>query len=70
MNNEYITIYKDKNGEWKLKVSAMIRDLDFHEIEKMRSIIITAIYIVEDMWRREKKKENISTLHLIASTPN
>ena len=58
MTKEYITIYKNKNGEWDFGVSAMIGDLDFSEIEKMRSTIITAIYVAEDMWRRKQEEKD------------
>ena len=43
MSKDYITIYKDKNGEWDFGVSTMVGELDFPEIKKMRSIIITEI---------------------------
>ena len=54
---KYITIGKDTNGEWDFEVSAMVETLDFSEIKKMRSMIITAIYVVEDIWRREQNKK-------------
>ncbi len=60
MENEFITIKKDKNGEWDFSVSGAIGSLSIDEIEKMRSMTITAIYIAEDMWHREQnnKPEN------------
>ena len=58
MKKEYITISKNKNGEWDFEVSAMVGDLDYPDIEEMRSMIITAIYVTENMWRRKQETKN------------
>lgn len=57
MEKEYITIYKDKNGEWDFDVSGLVSDIKHEEVREFRSIIITAIYIAEDMLRRKWKQE-------------
>lgn len=56
MNKDYITICKDKNGEWDFRVSGLMAEVSKDEINELRSIIITAIYIAEDMWRRGQEK--------------
>lgn len=57
MNKEYITIYKDKNGEWDFGVSGLVSEIKNEEVREFRSIIITAIYIAEDMLRRKCEQE-------------
>lgn len=57
MKKEYITIYKDKNGEWDFGVSGLVSEIKKDEVREFRSIIITAIYIAEDMLRRKWEQE-------------
>ena len=56
METEYIRIYKDKNGEFDFGVSGNMCKIKKEEIQKLRSIIITAVYVAEDMMRREWDK--------------
>ena len=57
MKKEYITIYKDKNGEWDFGVSGLVSEIKKEEVKEFRSIIITAIYVAEDMLRRKWEEE-------------
>ncbi len=52
MKREIITIGFDKNGEADFGIRADIEQLSLEELKELREIIIVAIYIAEDMWRR------------------
>ena len=45
-----LRIYQDKNGEIDFGVSN-IKDWDIAKQKEIRSMIITAIYVLEDLWR-------------------
>ena len=47
-----------KYGGYEFGVRADIVELSFEEMQKFRAMIIAAIGTMEDMWRREKDKEN------------
>lgn len=51
-----LTIEKEK-WEWDFWISWPF-DFDYKEMKEIRSIIMTAIYVLEDSWRREQDKAN------------
>jgi len=53
----YIKIFKNKNGEWDFGVSGLCATIKREELSDFRSITVTAIYVAEDMWRRQLEKE-------------
>jgi len=55
MDKTYLKIYKDKNGEIDFGISG-IEAWDYEKQKEIRSMIIAAIYILEDMWRRRRDK--------------
>lgn len=57
MNEEttYLRIYKDKNSEIDFGISN-IEGWDYEKQKEIRSMLITAIYILEDHWRSERDK--------------
>ena len=52
MKKEYIKIIKEK-GEFDFEVSANIEELTFEEYEELKSMLITAIGTMEQMWRNK-----------------
>ena len=52
MKTEYIKIIKEK-GEFDFEVSASIEELTFEEYEELKSMLITAIGTMEQMWRNK-----------------
>uniref|UniRef100_A0A6H1ZTH5 Uncharacterized protein n=1 Tax=viral metagenome TaxID=1070528 RepID=A0A6H1ZTH5_9ZZZZ len=53
----YLRIYKDKNGEIDFGISA-IEGWEYETQKEIRSMLITAIYILEDLWRAEREKKS------------
>lgn len=49
----YLKIYKDKNGEIDFGISN-IEDWEYEKQKEIRSMLITAIYVLESMWRGKK----------------
>ena len=54
---ELITIGFDKNGEADFGVNCSFEELTLDQLNKIRAMIPVAIYIAEDMWRRENKEQ-------------
>ena len=52
----YLKIYKDKNGEIDFGISN-IEGWDYEKQKEIRSILITAIYVLEDQWRSKRDKQ-------------
>ena len=44
-------------GELDFGVRATVANLTVEEIKELRSTIITAIYVAEDMWHKEQHKK-------------
>lgn len=59
METTYFRIYKDKNGEIDFGVGG-VQDFSLEDMTNFRSMLVTAIYVIEDMWRRaqQNKPEN------------
>lgn len=55
MEKDYLRIYEDKNGEIDFGISNM-EAWEYTKQAKIRSMLITAIYVLEDSWRREREK--------------
>lgn len=55
MEEIYLKIYKDKNGEIDFGISN-IEAFEYEKMKEIRSMVITAIYIMEDEWRRKREK--------------
>ena len=55
METEYLRIFK-KNGEWDFGVSGNMGTVSKEEVAEFRSTLVTAIYIAENMMRREWSK--------------
>ena len=53
-----LSVGKDKHGEWDFSVRATVGDLDYKEMDKMRSMLVVGIGVMEDMWRRAKEEES------------
>lgn len=51
----YLRIHEDKNGEIDFGISA-IEGWEYEKQKEIRSMIITATYVLEDTWRRERDK--------------
>jgi len=49
----YLKIIEDKNGEIDFAVSG-IEAWDYEKQKEIRSTIVTAMYVLEDSWRRER----------------
>ena len=60
---DLITIGYHK-GEMDFRVSAVIGTLDYKQLKELREMIIVAIYVAEDMWRRNQKYEEGSKAEL------
>lgn len=54
MDRPLITIGFHK-GEMDFGVSCEVGILDFKTLEKLRSMVITAIWCAEDMWKRNNE---------------
>lgn len=67
----YLRIYKDKNGEIDFGISC-IEPWDYKKQKEIRSMLVTAIYVLEDMWRGERDKlpTNIDRLREIIRENN
>lgn len=58
MKRELITIGFDKNGEADFRIRGDFSGLSYEELNEIRKIIPVAIYVVEDMWRRNNQPES------------
>lgn len=47
-----------KYGGFDFCVRTDVVELSFEEIDKLRSMIVSAIGTMEDMWRREEEEKN------------
>ena len=52
MEKPIIQIGFDKNGDADFSVSGTMGGLSFEELKALRAMIPVAIYVAEDMWRR------------------
>ncbi len=55
MNDPYISIGYHK-GEMDFSIAATVCELNYEEMNDLRSMIVVAIGTMEDMWRREQQK--------------
>ncbi len=56
-DNNLITIGFDKNGECDFGVKADFAELTIKQLNEIRQMIPVAIYIAEDMWRRNNSNK-------------
>lgn len=52
----YLTIHKDKNGEWDFGVLASIQDLNQEEIDRFRIMCVVGIRVADQMWYENQFK--------------
>lgn len=57
MIENLITIGFDKHGEADFGINCSISDLSLSKLNELRQMIPVAIYIAEDMWRRNNKNK-------------
>lgn len=50
-----IEIGYDKNGELDFGVNCSVGELEIEQLKNLREMIIVAIGVMEEMWRRNKK---------------
>jgi hypothetical protein len=55
MTDSFIAVGYYK-GEMDFSISATVCDLNYQEMNDLRSMIVAAIGTMEDMWRREQEK--------------
>ena len=61
MKNPLIEIGYDKNGELDFGILATVQELTLEQMNELRQMIIVAIYVAEDIWRRERERKNPSS---------
>lgn len=52
----------NKKGEMDFGVSAVVGDLEGQELQDFRIMLLTAMYVAEDMWRRGSEKRTPATM--------
>ena len=57
MKKDIITIGFDKNGKADFGVRAGIQGLSHQQMKDLREMIVVAVGIAEDMWRRAQEEE-------------
>jgi hypothetical protein len=57
-NNHHLITIGYHKGELDFGVNSSITELSLSEMKELREMIIVAIYVAEDMWRREAEKKN------------
>lgn len=55
---ENIISLSRKRGEWDFGVRATITELSFEEMNELRQMIIVAIGVAEDMWKRGRHESD------------
>ncbi len=56
INQDLITIGFHK-GEMDFGVNGSVGELNYRELSELRQMIVVAIYVAEDMWRREQSRK-------------
>ena len=62
MFQEYLSVGKNKNGEWDFGVCAIVSSISLEEIDKFRSMCMVAFRVADNMWMERTECETKQTL--------